>query len=553
MSYSIDIPNGPESPNIGYYNINVDNSNNNPNNPNNYSYNTLISNLIKTCTNASNGQNINSVTGIYSDPTDSSVSQYLPDGATSLDIPFYLAKTGVLMDSSNSANLPSQIQNYCNSQTQNIDPIVNQIQYLTCQLEKERNKKYDSNSFSIINDSINLKDIFDKFSKYYIFMIIIFAITMYLFINGFFSSLDVGTNIFSIVSKSSESNSLNYMYWGGVLLGIIIPIIVLCVTYTLIEQKNLNELEKYEITNNPYGVINKISQEKRSIDYMTIILFIVVIYLFIAVLFTIKKSYFSKFIYIALISIILFIISIFIYVLYRFIPFLNSADDKNMFVNEQKLKLYIEQQNIPSNILTNQKTNLMKAFNLTFLCIAILAILFFWFGSKNSFLNGLLTPSSILIIPLLWVYNIIFAINYFYVYPILYIIIRIIRYIFMSIIYIISEKNSSFKDNFTDELLEQIDNFKNYSPSWGLIGVDEFKLFLNMKGYENIFSKIIVSDDNNTKNLSQNKFVSTLSLYHLINMFAKGETNTSGIAYSILIFILTIIVTVIILKGFYKI
>ena len=123
----------------------------------------------------------------------------------------------------------------------------------------------------------------------------------------------------------------------------------------------------------------------------------------------------------------------------------------------------------------------------------------------------------------------------------------------MSIVYIISEKSSSLKDKFSEDLVEQLNNFKNYSPTWGLIGIDEFKLFLNMCGYENSFSKIIIPDDDEGKNLSQNRFISSGFLNYLISFIAKKETNMKGIIYGFILLLVTIVTTIVILYGIVKI
>jgi hypothetical protein len=124
----------------------------------------------------------------------------------------------------------------------------------------------------------------------------------------------------------------------------------------------------------------------------------------------------------------------------------------------------------------------------------------------------------------------------------------------MSIIYILSEKSSSMKDSFSNDLVYQLENFKNYSPSWGLLGVDELKLLLNVLGYENDFSKIIISENNDSKNISENRFVSSGLLGFIFQMIANKEnTNMNGIIYSVVIMILTIAVTGIILLGVAKI
>jgi hypothetical protein len=552
-SNPINIPGGPNLPNIGYYSKSKVDDNSDINSPNSYSYNTLKTNLTNTCTNTSNGKNINSVTGIYNDPKNDTIKKYLPEGIPSLDIPFYLAKSGVLMDQTNiSTNLPNKVKEYCNSTTQNVQPIIDQIQYLTCQLEKERNREYDPSSFDMITSGQSIKDIFKKHSKLKPFLIVIFIITIYLLVSGFFASMDLTTNIFEIITNSSE---LNYQYWIGLLLGIIIPIIVLCVVYSKIVCKNLSDLEKFEITNNAYGIKNPIPSDLKKFDFMTLILFIFLIYAFIAVLFTIKKSFFGIYIYTALIGTILFIIALFLYVLYAFVPFFNTTDDKDMLNNQhQPLRLFIDQQTNESPITTNQYENakIKYAFMITFVIILFLTILFFMLNTKNKFISGFLSSSAILSIPLLWVFNFVIGINYFYIYPIILVIMRFIRYIIMSLLYIVSEKSDSLKDKFSDDLIDQLNNFKNFSPTWGLIGVDELKLMLNVFGYENLFSKIIIPEDDEGKNISQNRFVSTGFLNYIINFIAKKETNMKGIIYSILLLFITILITFVTLYNVNK-
>ena len=108
------------------------------------------------------------------------------------------------------------------------------------------------------------------------------------------------------------------------------------------------------------------------------------------------------------------------------------------------------------------------------------------------------------------------------------------------------------KNYFSDDLVDKLNNFKNYSPPWGLIGVDELKLVMNVLGYENIFSKIIVPDDDN-KNISNNKFVSSGFLGFIVNLVAIQEKNISGLSLSIIIFIITIIISCTILFGISKV
>ena len=95
--------------------------------------------------------------------------------------------------------------------------------------------------------------------------------------------------------------------------------------------------------------------------------------------------------------------------------------------------------------------------------------------------------------------------------------------------------------------------FKNFSPSWGLIGIDEMKLFLGIMGYENEFSRSIVSENNTDKNLSHNKFVSSGAFGFIFNMIVGKDTNIKGIIYSAVLFILTILISIIVLFGIIKV
>lgn len=550
MSSPINVKDTPTLPDIGYYDNNNRSVDTDSTNPNFYTYDTLTKNLTASC------KITNTEPGIYKS-NDPLINKYLPkiDGKypTDLNIPFYLAKTGVLDNS-----LSGAVEIACKD---NKTALTNQIKYLTCQLENVRNRVYNSEDFKLNGGNLSIQSIFKKFGNLKIFLVIIFLVTMYLVISGFFGSMDIASNVFSIIEKNSE---FTYSYWIGLLLGLALPILILCLIYTKIVCKNLNDLEQYEIYNeavetedNPYGVKKEISSDLKKFDFLTLILFILLIYAFVAVLFTIKKSAFSNVIYTSIIGTILFIIAIFIYIMYAYIPFFNTTDGNQMMKHQSRpLQLFIEQQTDVSNIISNQHedSKVRKAFFMTAVVVFIFASIFFIMKSSNSFVNGLFGSSAILIMPILWVFNFFLAIQYFYIFPIILIVFRFIRYILMSIIYILSEKSSSMKDSFSDDLVDQLENFKNYSPSWGLIGIDELKLLLNVFGYENDFSKSIISENNDGKNISENKFVSSGALGFIFQMIANKEnTNINGMIYSGVIMVLTILISIIILIGVAKV
>jgi len=551
-STPISIEGGPNLPNIGYYSTNISTNNSN--------VETLNQNLQKSCLNSSTG-GWTGTSGIYSGTTGyifTNNNNDIPEVISSLDMPYYMAKAGVLTTGiTGNSNIPSlneQVSNQCGI-TGGVDNITNQIQYLTCQLEETRNVEYNPSIFKMTNGNLSLKEMFSKYLNLKPFLICLFIISMYLFVSGFFASLDLTSNIFDSVSSSSE---LNYTYWIGLLLGIIAPILILFFTYSALISKNITNLDSYDITDNAYGIKNQISSNLQKFDVMTLLLFIFLIYAFIALLFTIKKSYFSLYIYTGLISIILLVISIFLYILYEYIPFFNITNEKNMLNSgNQPYKFYIDNQKNISGIITNKSgdDNIRNSFITTFIVMIFLAVLFFLLTSSkgkssNTFVKGFLSSSAILSVPMLWVFNFIIAISYFYVYPVFFMVIRFFRYILMTCVYLIAEKKDSFKDRMSDDLQEKLNNFKNYTPSWGLIGIDELKLIMNICGYENLFSKSIISENNNSTNLSNNKFIVSGFLQQIIT---NKDSNFSSIIYFIIILITSIIFSVTILYGFIKI
>jgi len=328
-----------------------------------------------------------------------------------------------------------------------------------------------------------------------IVLALIFIITMYFLISGFFSSFDIAANIMSLVQKDSD---YSYKYWFGILIGLLVPVLFLTTTYTYQIKQNLNDLLKNEITNNPYGVESTITETSINIDYLTLILYILLIYAFVAVLFTIKKSSFNNLIYTILTGSIFIVLTILIYILYGYIPFFNTTEQGQMLNSGPKpLRLFIDppSKNTPedtSDISTNQSEDgtLRKVFLLTVMAVFIITIIYFYLKISNPFIKGFLGSSAILILPMLWVVNFVIGIQYFYVYPIFLLILRFFRYIIMLLLYVATKDKSI--SSFSDDLVKQLENFKNFSPSWGLVGVEELKLLLNMMGYENLFSKSII-------------------------------------------------------------
>lgn len=533
-SEPINIENMPELPNIGYFNKEEKGTNS--------LYSEYEKNLKDSCSNP----DWKNLKGIFEGYT-----KEFKDGIKikidSLDIPYYKLSY---------PDIPS-IPTTGNSRIN----IENQIKHLACQLQETRNRVYNKSDF-VITAGNSVKDIFSKASgstKY--LLVVLFVLSMYFALTGFCGSLDVVGNVFNVIEKKSKKTM---SFWIGILIGIIIPFIILISLYSTVICQNLSSIDKYNITINPYGTKINIDSNIKNFNYLTLILFIFIIYAFIAVLFTIKKSMLGPYIYTAIISIILFIISIFLYMLYAFVPFFNEPEKNQKIKTENMIRtkpkplvLFVNSQTDVSDISTNQEEDakLRKVFNWTILSIFILTLGFFMIKTSNELITGILASSAILMLPIMWVFNFIIIIQYFYVYPIILIFIRFFRYMLMGILYVISEKKPDMKNAFSQELIDKLNNFKNFSPSWGLPIVDELKLLLQCMGYENIFSKSIIPENNNSKNISDNKFVASGSiLWFLFQKITNKESNvTTGLIYGIILLAMSIIVSMVILFGILKI
>lgn len=564
----INIENIPKLPPIRYYNdsesgVNIKTG------VNYNSYEQLQQNLTNSCSYTTNptsattkitpnGLFQNVPTNCY-DNVGNSIDCNIPKNANKMDIPYYLALNGTLNIQTIENNM---ITDSDNATIKN--KLINQIRYLACQLTSARNRKYNAADF-IVTGGNTIASVFDSLGpSFRLPLILLFLITMYYLISGFFSSFDVTANVINIIQKNSSSS---VPYWLGLLIGISIPIIVISNQYNSITTSNLSEIEKYNITSNSKGVENSISETAKNIDYGTLTLFILLIYGFVGVLFTIKKSSFNNYIYTTLITVILLIIALLIYVLYSYIPYYNTTDDSNiMSISSPPLKLFIDipqegQNNDISQITSNQKQNTKTRliYATTAIIIFILTIFYFTINSYlkttndeygvslfiKSLFKGFLGSFAILIIPMLWVINFVIGLSYFPVYVIFLIFLRFIRYIGSTILYLYTKNKS--KANYSDDLIKELDNFKNYTPSWGLVGVEELKTILAMNGYENLFSKSFISENNNSSDLSNNKFISSGLLSFMV------EKNYGGSILSIIYAVLTIVISSIILFGVLKV
>lgn len=449
--------------------------------------------------------------------------------------------------------------------------ISNHIKFLACQLAFARNRTYNSADFDVFNSSMSVKDVFDKFANIKIVMYLIFILSIYFLVQGFFSSIDVAGNMMNLVEENASKNVAYYISLG---FGIAVPVLILCIMFVKQVCGSLESTEKWNITNYYDGGTSKekVNSGFKNLDYSVLMIFLFLIYGLVVGLFVITKESVGPTIHILLVSAIFFIISIFLYLFYNFIPFFATADIKNYGKDDIDLKLYIDDEGRKQadKISSNQKQiqNLQKVFIQTAIVILHIFIVYVISsksmknvkGIKKDIFSGFLGASAILMIPIIWVTNFILATKYFYTYPLVLLGFRFIRYIGMAILYGQYSYAQEYGlegffsgDSFTDELKDQLDDFSTYSPSWNLVGMDLIKSLMNLNGYENIFSKKY-TNQNKANNLGSNKYVMPGLFSYLGKDKDQDEDLTKNkLMIQGIIAVITAIITYILLKVIYKV
>lgn len=443
--------------------------------------------------------------------------------------------------------------------------LQNQVKYLACQVAQMHAREYNSDTFPKKVGLSNLREIFTKFITIKPYLIVIFFLSMFLFFQGLFSSIDVGYNVASNLFKGDTGN--NVSYWAGLLFGIAIPFLIILSIFSDEICKGLKRQNHFDITNNPFGTKEAPTVEEKNMDYMMIALFILFIYGFIGVLYTIG-SMDSKLngMVLFLVTAVMGILAFFIYIFYMYTPYLTSTGNEGTSGKLNKpFSLYVFKVDDVDTIHSNQNEDrgTKKVFQISAVVIYILAMMYFkvqqnniglntWYGS---IIKGMTGAGAILVLPIIWVVNTILAVKFFYIYPVLLIIARGIRYFVTLLIYGALQTRGlgdRLREAFSEDFLESMgqNEMKNYSPSWGLIGISLLKTWMNICGFDNKFSKEIVNDSNNQKDISQNKYTSS---FILGRMLIKDNKNGMDMKYSISILAITAIVSSILLFGVEKV
>lgn len=431
----------------------------------------------------------------------------------------------------------------------------NQIKYLACQVAKMHAREYDSNAFAQGGRFGSIKEVFTKFASMKPYLALIFFISVYLYVQGVMSSMDVGYNVATNLFKGESSSDIQF--WLGSLVGIAIPFAAILAMFSAEICKSLMSEDRWEIQNNPYGEKQNLSNEEKKMDYWMMALFVLFIYGFVGVLYTIgsidKKA---NWLVSAIIFGVLLIMTVFIYIFYNYTPFLATAADMEGETSQKRnrdVEIYVKKIDDVDEVKTSvgQERYIKQAFIISAVIIMLLAVFFFFYKGESGFIKGMLGSGAILALPVIWVFNTVLAFNYFYLYPIILIVARGVRYLGMMILSY-AGKADKVKGMMSSNLSRQMEDeaIREYSPTWNLIGVSFLKTMMQLAGMENNFSKQFVESNSYSSNLSQDSYVSGFYLLKLIS--AKDRNKSTAAAFFSLI-VVSIIIWAVVLYGVVKV
>lgn len=438
----------------------------------------------------------------------------------------------------------------------------NQIKYLACQVAKMHAREYDSNAFAQGGRFGSIKEVFTKFASMKPYLALIFFISVYLYVQGIMSSMDVGYNVATNLFKGESSSGINF--WIGSLVGVAIPFAAILAMFSAEICKSLMSEERYEIQNNPYGEKQNISNSERKMDYWMMALFVLFIYGFMGILYTIgsidKKA---NWLVSAIIFGVLLIITVFIYIFYNHTPFLATAADEEGETSQKRnrdVEIYVKKIDDVDEVKTSvgQERYIKHAFIISAVIIILLAVGFFFIhkieGPWAGFLKGMFGSGAILALPVIWVFNTVLAFNYFYLYPIVLIVARGVRYLGMMALLGLGGKNEKVKEwisgssNLSRQMGEE--GIREYSPTWNLIGVSFLKTMMQLAGLENNFSKQFVESNSYSSNLSQDSYVAG---FYLLKLATAKDKNKSTAAAFFSLIVVSIIIWAVVLYGVVKV
>ena len=431
----------------------------------------------------------------------------------------------------------------------------NQEQFNACQTVMSRSRLYDVSNLLTNNLFFGIKDLFIKLKSIKILLSLILLITVYLLVQGTFSSADIAFKIASLVSNRSYPS---YTFIIGIVLGIGLPALMSIFLSRRQIQKTNVKYGKYDITNDPYGkeVPKSKGEEKSDTSLVAIMLGLAYTFIFI-IYFMMRDKNNSPIVKICISAIFYILLTCIIFLLFYWAPivsYANDEEDDRVFGISRPLKVWTKGDDNKdiSSIISNKYIDRYLRRYFAIYAIVALAITIIYLGQSNnqqkgvvsSFIEGIMASCAIIALPILWIFNWYTGITLFIGYPMILMIARYFRY---PLYYLLRQMylNSPKLQSECTKLKQEFDHPESYTAPWDLMGITLFKYFIKFNCGRALYSDLFVDYRDGYRDISGNAYVTG----HVFRMMMKDKNGPFDYYHHGLVFLITIIVFVFLIFG----
>ncbi len=431
----------------------------------------------------------------------------------------------------------------------------NQEKFNACQNVMTRSRLYDVKDLLSGGLFYGLNDYFRILKQIRPILLIILLISVYLLVQGTFSSADIAFKISSLVSNRSYPS---YTFIFGILLGIGLPALVSIFMSRRQIQKTNTKFGTYDITEDVYGEkVNKNkSQEKSDFSLVAIMLGLAYTFIFI-IYYSMRNKNNSPIIKIAVSAIFYILLTCILFLLFYWIPIVsysNDEEDDRAFGISRPLKVWTKGEDSKdiSSIISNKYIDryLRRYFAIYALVALSICIIYLTQsntqqkGMTSSFFEGIMASCAIIALPILWIFNWYIGIKLFIGYPMILMIARYLRYplyYFLRKMYLDNPKLQAE----CGKLKEEFNHPESYTAPWDLMGVTLFKYIIKMGCNRSLYSDLFVDYRDGYRDISGNAYVTG----HVFRMMMKDKNGPFDYYHHGLVFLVTVIVFLFLVLG----
>ncbi len=435
------------------------------------------------------------------------------------------------------------------------DSEYNQEKFNVCQNVMSRSRLYNVSDLLAKGLFYGLTDYFRILKQIKPILLIILAISIYLLVQGTFSSADIAFKISSLVSNRSYPS---YTFIIGILLGIGLPALIsIFVSRRQIERTN-DKFGTYDISENVYGKKVNVDKGQQKSDTSLVAIMLGLAYTFIFIIYySMRNKNNSPIIKIAISSIFYILLTCILFLLFYWVPIVSYSNDEEedrAFGISRPLKVWTkgEDNKDISTVISNKYIDRYLRRYFAIYALVALSICIIYLTQSNTqqkggisaFIEGIMASCAIIALPILWIFNWYIGIKLFIGYPMILMIARYLRYplyYFLRKIYLDNPKLQSE----CGKLKEEFNHPESFTAPWDLMGVTLFKYILKMTCNRSLYSDLFVDYRDGYRDISGNAYVTG----HVFRMMMKDKNGPFDYYHHGLVFLVTFIVFVFLVFG----